>query len=210
MLCFRIDLVLICLCRKNWFAARCEYLRLIKKNSQCVFACCEFFLLDASTRSELRTGFCDDWKRDLKDIAVWPAWSGVFHSDLVKFQAHVGFRDAFLVNGCLFFLGIICLICTRPYRLPPRRRCLFYLQKNLHAGPLVLAELVVIGNQTKEPVLVPTLHDFSYGNHFIHDVSLARSLSLALWLHVFCVQFSLARLSYLRPWHSFALHISSR
>ena len=101
-----------------------------------------------------------------------------------SFQAHVGFRDAFLVNGCLFFLGIICLICTRPYRLPPRRRCLFYLQKNC-AGPLVLAELVVIGNQTKEPVLVATLHDFSYGNHFIHDVSLA-SLAFSLITRVLC------------------------
>ena len=31
--------------RKNWFAARCEYLHLIKKNSQCLFARCEFFLV---------------------------------------------------------------------------------------------------------------------------------------------------------------------
>ena len=31
--------------RKNWFAARCEYLHLIKKNSQCSFAWCEFFLI---------------------------------------------------------------------------------------------------------------------------------------------------------------------
>ena len=31
--------------RKNWFAARCEYLHLIKKNLQCLFACCEFFLI---------------------------------------------------------------------------------------------------------------------------------------------------------------------
>ena len=31
--------------RKNWFATRCEYLHLIKKNSQCLFARCEFFLM---------------------------------------------------------------------------------------------------------------------------------------------------------------------
>ena len=44
--------------RKNWFAARCECLHLIKKNSQCLFACCEFVLI--------RCSFCDDWKRGLK------------------------------------------------------------------------------------------------------------------------------------------------
>ena len=128
-----------------------------------------------------------------------------------SFQAHVGFRDAFLVNGCLFFLGIICLICTRPYRLPPRRRCLFYLQKNC-AGRLVLAELVVIGNQTKEAVLVATLHDFSYGNNFIHDVSLPPSLAFSLITRVLCTVLAcvVACLSFLRPLHSFGLHISSR
>ena len=31
--------------RKNWFAARCECLHLIKKNLQCLFAWCEFFLI---------------------------------------------------------------------------------------------------------------------------------------------------------------------
>ena len=30
---------------KNWFAVRCEYLHLIKKNSQCLFARCEFVLI---------------------------------------------------------------------------------------------------------------------------------------------------------------------
>ena len=34
--------------RKNWFAARCECLHLIKKNLQCLFACCEFFLIRCS------------------------------------------------------------------------------------------------------------------------------------------------------------------
>ena len=31
--------------RKNWFATRCECLHLINKNSQCLFAWCEFFLI---------------------------------------------------------------------------------------------------------------------------------------------------------------------
>ena len=31
--------------RKNWFAARCECLHLIKKNSQCLFSRCEVFLI---------------------------------------------------------------------------------------------------------------------------------------------------------------------
>ena len=48
--------------RKNRFAARCEYLHLIKKNSQQANKHCEF----ASTRSELRTGFYDDWKRGFR------------------------------------------------------------------------------------------------------------------------------------------------
>ena len=46
--------------RKNWFAARCECLHLIKKNSQCLFAWCELFLIRC--KYLLRTGFCDDWK----------------------------------------------------------------------------------------------------------------------------------------------------
>ena len=47
--------------RKNWFAARCECLHRIKKNSQCSFTCCEFFLIRC--KYSQRTGFCDDWKR---------------------------------------------------------------------------------------------------------------------------------------------------
>ena len=34
-----------CSHRKNLFVARCECLHLIKQNSQCLFACCEFFLI---------------------------------------------------------------------------------------------------------------------------------------------------------------------
>ena len=34
-----------CSHRKNWFAAPCECLHLIKQNSQCLFACWEFFLI---------------------------------------------------------------------------------------------------------------------------------------------------------------------
>ena len=33
-----------CSHRENWFAARCECFHLIKQNSQCLFASCEFFL----------------------------------------------------------------------------------------------------------------------------------------------------------------------
>ena len=41
---------------KNWFAARCKCLHLIKKNLQCLFAWCEFFLIRCkySQRTEIQ------------------------------------------------------------------------------------------------------------------------------------------------------------
>ena len=55
--------------RQNWFAARCEYLHLIRKNSR--RANTELpssFQLDAIilADTELRTSVCDDWKRGFR------------------------------------------------------------------------------------------------------------------------------------------------
>ena len=63
--CLRPSLSLFSSHRKNWFAARCEYLHLIKKNShRANCRHCEFFLIRC--KHSLRTGFCDDWKRGFR------------------------------------------------------------------------------------------------------------------------------------------------
>ena len=64
--------------RKNWFAARCEYLRLIKKLTVHIFVRCEFFLIYSQ-----RDSFCDDWRLEglrlvlklcimIKPVTSWP------------------------------------------------------------------------------------------------------------------------------------------
>ena len=53
--------------RKNWFAARCECLHLIKKNSQCLFARCEFFLIRCMYSQPAANQFLRWLEKRLKD-----------------------------------------------------------------------------------------------------------------------------------------------
>ena len=67
--------------RKNWFAARCECLHLIKKNSQCSFAYCEFFLIRCKYSQRAANRFLR-WLEALDVVEL--AWNSTYLDDEVQ------------------------------------------------------------------------------------------------------------------------------